>query len=633
MLKLSTALPVRKRGMKYSLAVAALACCPLTFLQSTSVAQNTTPAESQFYKGYYLQHEQKDLKKAIKAYETALSLNAAPETRKAIDSEMSVIQEDLSTADFAQVMPENAFAYVEISNPAHHVEQLAKLMGLTGRDFDDDHERVVIPIEDGFAISSDFQISPALLREMKKIRGAAVAITDIGRNGKPSGLAVIHPGDSDLVKGLVETGIQFVPSNDEIGGFPTFQIENEIWLVKTERLVLASTERSKIKDCLARILDQSKPSLQDHKRFQLAREAQSDPAVFAFVEPSRLMPILSAAAPPQELAIARLVLDIDHTNYASLAIGSTSSGLQTQFQVDFDENHNSLGYGLIRTVPLSRKALSHVPSGCVGVVGMGLNPKMLMAAEMAGGKHLTALDIGRELFANIEELGLFVMPTSRGEVPDFGLIIAASDINKSEKLWETILSLPTQMGMEDGPKSDVIEVAGIKARVYDFRVDPNFPPIVIARLNDDSLIAGTQSAVETAIVSSKNGQTLANDPKAKALWSSTTEHTAKAIFVHAGRALKMAANMEGGRDAMEMRAVSQVINDLTVTLVLNEAPTRFSANMNLNGLPLFEDVVKTVAGMKQGQRSYSDRAITRAARTERVEPAYERDTEEAIQQD
>ena len=155
---------------------------------ATLSAQTSTPAEDAFFRGYYLQHERNDFKKAAREYERSIALDPRSATRKAVDAELAELQEQLISSDFAQLMPADSLAYIEISQPGKHIEQLASMMGLVGRKFDSSHKRVVLQIEDELGIPSDFQISPSLLREMKKFQGAAIAVTDITEHG----LSLIH---------------------------------------------------------------------------------------------------------------------------------------------------------------------------------------------------------------------------------------------------------------------------------------------------------------------------------------------------------------------------------------------------------------------------------------------------------
>jgi hypothetical protein len=569
-----------------------------------SMAQEASRAETEFYQGYYLQHERNDLKKAIEAYQRSIAFDANAATRSAVDAEMANIQEELATADFAQIMPGDAFAFLEISNPADHVEQLARLMGLTGREFSPTDTRAILRIEDELAISSDFQLSPALLRELKKIRGAALAITEVYENRPPNGVLVIHPGDSDLVTGIVETGIQLVPATEKIEGFPTFQIEKKVWIVKTNRLIIVSADKAQIVNCVKRISDPKRASLADQKKFKSSRNEHQNAAVFAFVDPARALEKMRAGV-SRELAMARMILDLDHINHVTAILTTTDAGLVANVDIDFAADHNSLAYGLIRTVPLTGKSLSHVPSGSAAVAGMGLNPQMRLAAEIAGSRHLTALDIGREIFANIEELSCFILPSTVGanhEMPDFGLVIASNDIEKSAALWNTLLTLPSTMNIKEGPQAKRITIDGITARRYSWPNEKGAPQIVIARLNDQALIAGTEAAVNAAIQAGKTGKTLAQDNKAQSLWQTKSEHTAKAVFVHVGRMLRLAAMMNNGNDGQQMEAVSRVVDDLTITLVFNESPAHFEAKLNAVGLPGFENIIKMMAKFENPNR-------------------------------
>lgn len=590
-------------------AAAAIVACSLAPAKPVQAQQNS-PAENAFFRGYYLQHETGDLKKAVDEYKKSIALDPASATRAAIDAEMADLQEQLVNSDFAQLMPANSLAFLEISKPGSHLEQIAKMIGLTGREFSAGYKRTVLRLDRNVVIPSDFQISPSLLRELKKIRGAAFSVTDINPNGPPKGVLVIHPGESDLVTGIVETGVQLVPSNEKIGGYPTFQVENEIWIVKTKRMIVVSPEKSQLEDCIQRIANPELPSLANVESFQNARKDNRDVAVFAYASPKLLLEKFGDEIRDQEFAIARMVMDFDHMNHVIATLSDTDQGLQLKVNVDFAEDHNSFGYGLIRTVPLSRKALSHIPTDSVAVVGMGLNPKMVMAAQAAGSNQLTGLDIGREIFANIEEVGLFVLPTviSRDKMPDVGLVIASSDIEKSENLWNTLLELPASMKLEEGPRSKTVTIDGVEAKHYSLPGHSDLPDFLIARLNNESLIAGTEAAVRAALDAAKTGKTLSKDSRAKPFWNSTTDMTAKAAFVHVGRALQLSAQMARGNERQEMLEISKVVDELTLTLAIDEAPANFEARLNAVGLPQFEDVIKTMSKFERPRvRQASDR--------------------------
>ncbi len=554
-------------------------------------------ADGEFYRGYYLQHRIRNYAEAVRAYKDCIKLGPGSELQAAVDAEMAELQEELATADFAQIMPSDAIVYMELSNPADHLEKIADLMGLTGKQRDSRREKASLQIENEFVIPSDFQLSPALLREIKKIRGAAVAITNVRNDGPPmEGILAIHAGESDLINGLLETGVQLAPATETIGGFPAFKIDGQIWIVKTNRLLIVASQQDQIENVLRRIADQDVDSLAHLEKFKIAREKNRGAAVFAFVNPQVALKRLDHIV-DREFAMARMAIDFDHMEHVTAALMATDDGVRARLNVKFAEDHNSFGYGLIRTVPLSHKALRHVPSGSVAVVGMGLNPQMLLAAQAVGTRQLSALDIGRELFANIEEVGLFVLPSlarENDEIPDVGLVIASSDIQKSTQLWNQLLTLPSLMNIEEGPTADAISVNGVEARQYTF-AEKGVPQLVVAKLGDDAMVAGTRGAVEAAINSGKSNATLANDHRLAALVDSNSEYTSKAAFLHAGRALKLAAAMEKGRDSQEMNMISELVRDLVVTLTFNEAPADFEIQTDVTGLPRFDEIIKTLA--------------------------------------
>ncbi|MFT5303282.1 MAG: hypothetical protein ACI814_004101 [Mariniblastus sp.] len=593
-----------------------LALAFVTLFAGTGIAQQSpdrSPAQAEFYRGYFLQHEANDFSSAEKAYRRAIQLKPTADVRSSIDAAMAIVLEENVSSNFAGLMPADSLAFLEISNPAEHAEQIARVMGLVGERSNNASEKVTLQIDDGLSISSDFKISPALFRELKKVRGAAIAITELRDSIPPfEGLVVINPGDSDLLSGLLETGVQLINASDNIGGFPTFNLNGAAWLVKTNRLVIVSNSKDRLKKCVARISDPGQSSLAGVSEFKSAKAKHQDVAVFAYACPKQIVQKYDDLF-QGELAIARMVLDLDHLDHVMSVVKATEQGLQTRLNVKFSKDHNSFGYGLIRTVPLTRSALNHIPSESAAVIGMGLNPKMILAAQAAGTQHLSALDIGREFFANIEEIGLFVLPsvTSQDDnIPDFGLVIASSDIEKSSSLWNQVLSLPRMLKIGEGPTMRAINLVGVEAREYTF-LGNEVPPLVIARIGDEALIVGTKNAVATALKANKSGTTLATDDRGQAFWKAQSKHTSKAALINVGRCLKLASQMENGLAAGQMQLLAEVIKDLDVTLVIDEAPAEFQIKTEVVGLPLFEDVIKVVAGFQQrAQQHRGDRAVT-----------------------
>lgn len=553
--------------------------------------------KSEFYRGYYLQNEAHNYEAALAAYRAALDAGANADLREHIQDQISRIESELAASDFAALMPASAFAYVEITSPADHVERVAEMMGLTGNR-ETDGEVVTIQLDEALAISSDFKISPALMREMKKVRGAAAAITSFDPRTGPDGIAIIHPGDSDLLTGMLETGVQLVPTTENINGYPTYQIENEVWIVKTERLIVVARNRTAIESCIGRIGRTSDSSLADQPAFQQARDAAGDSAVFAYASPAGVMNNLDDRM-LREISIARMLMDLDHLNSVSASLGSTSDGIRFQARARYAENHNSLAYGLIRTAPLSGEALAYVPAESMAVIGLGVNPQLLQSVPAGDSNLISAMDIGREIFGNIREIGLFVLPQmtdQSNEVPETAMLIVSNDADKSERLWDQLLTLPSQVIPEEGLSASDVQIEGVAARRFTFP-ERDAPHLFVARLNENCLIAGTNKAVAAAISAANSGNTLANSPQGASLGRAMDpETTSKVAMVHIGRAMRLAASVNRG-DSREMLHIADAIGELHSSMVINEGANEMEISVELTALPQFEDIIRTASRM------------------------------------
>ena len=559
----------------------------------TAPAQN---ADSHFHRGYYLQHERGDIEGALAAYEAALDAGAGQETQRKVRAQIDAIQEGIAARDLARLMPPNALAYVEFARPADHLERLLRSMGLV--DHQPTGERVLLPLDEGLALPSDFQFSPALLEEFKKVHGVAVAITEIDfEHEHPNGVAVIHTGSSNLLQGLIDTGVQVVPRQESIGGRATYCLEDKVWLVKTNSLLLVSPQRDQIKAALARIKS-SGDSLAANENFRKCQAEREAAMIFAFVDGAAVMSKYGSMM-QGEAAVARMVLGLDHLQHMTASIGATEAGAAAQVRFAFNENHNSLAYGLIRTVPLKDATLKRIPAGSAMVGVLGINPQLGMLAGAADApKQITGLDLGRELFANIKEVGLFVIPSvANDKVPDFGIAFSAHDAQKSELLWNQLLTLSSQIE-DSGITAEDISVAGRDARRYTLP-DDDAPQLVVLRLDDETMVIGTEAAAKSATT----GNSVLEDESLAGLIAGRSEHACKAVFLHVGRMLKLAQTIEGN-DNPELQMMEKVMSNAHVSFVSEESPTEFKLRLEASGMPLFEDLVKTAVAVHHdgGQR-------------------------------
>jgi hypothetical protein len=315
----------------------------------------------------------------------------------------------------------------------------------------------------------------------------------------------------------------------------------------------------------------------------------------------------------QEARIASGLLDLDHLRFVSVFAGTTQEGFRIEARVDLKEGHRNLVYGLIRTAPCGRESLQYVPGGAAAVALLGLNPPDMAVAGRATATgpadFVTAMDIGREFFANLREAALFVSPATGNRevggppIPDVGLVLVAKDPARSQALWSQLLSLPAMFLPPTAGGVSEVNIDGSPATEYRF---PNAPPIVLARVQDRAVVVGTRAAVAAAIKTGSGRGAITEDLGFKPLLERLTPDTSKAILVHAGRAADTAAGLARGHEAEGLRLASSILSNLRVCLVTDEKPTQFTVWLEAAGLPNVPEAIRKFAAAKQVHRKQAE---------------------------
>jgi hypothetical protein len=590
----------------------------VAFVALAAAASPMRAAEEEtFYKAFYLQSEQRDFAAAAKLFETvAASEEVSAEIRQAAKQRLAECREDLAAADLASLMPAESILYFQAANVGAQANSILAALGLVDKDGTAARSNDRLPLEPGLSVPYDFALSPALVREINKLGGLAVAITGFDDRGMPRGVAALHLGGSDLVRGLVETGLQIVTPSDAIGDYPTYRIPVEgqsLWMVKTERLLVLSPSKDEVVAAVERIGgDGAKPSLNTSETFRNATERRGESLIFLWADSQRAAPMIDALMAkemrPEELMAARTVLNPQSIESATFALGATEDGIRGQAAVRFKPGHQHLLYGLIRTAPIGEDALRLVPAEAAAVAAIGLNPPAGRGDknEPAESSQLALMDIGRELFANVRSISAFVMP-SKSELPEVGVIIYAQDGSKSKDLWTRLMSLPAQFGAVPASAVKETEIRGRKATQYAY---PDAPPIFVVQPNDDALVVGTAGAVEASLAALDDGKSLAKQEAGADLMHAATPATSKAVFLRGGQLLKCARPNMGEHERRELAAVEPLLDKLNGSLTVDESENELRVQVQVSGVPRVGDILRAVGGRQ-----------AEASQTAKLEPA------------
>jgi hypothetical protein len=569
---------------------------------NTAVAEEA--AQQEFQRGYFLQTHEHDLAGATTAFETVVADADAPaELRAMAKARLGQCREELAAGDLARLMPPDTIAYVEITRPGQHIERLLRMTGLIrGPDAARvDSKSQGVSLGNGFFFPDDFSVSPALIGELNKLSGVAAALTSIDlKRERASGVVVLNPGDDNFLRGQIETAIQLLTPDKPIDGFKTYQIQGEAWITMTSRLVILSDSRETVAATVARLKSRDAKSLATCDKFRRCRSDSGDSLLFAYASGQKLIDQFGAQLSGEEAAIARVLLDLDHLESFTALVCTNDHGIRLEGHLNLAAGHHNLVYGLIQTTPLTKRSLAYVPAETAAVALLGLNPPSEPAGgtDSGAGKAVSIMGFGREIFGNIEEIAVFVMPAADGgrsgpPVPEIGLVIATKDADQSEALWSQLLALSALIGAPSASAVGEISIHGQPAKVYTF---PDCPPIVLARLNDRALVAGTEAAVRAAIAVGESAQGICHDATFQPLLERLGATASKAVLVDVGRVIRTAASCQpGARQAQELMLIGALLKDLRLFAVSEEGPTRLSIRIEATGLPNVPSIIKEVA--------------------------------------
>jgi hypothetical protein len=140
----------------------------------------------------------------------------------------------------------------------------------------------------------------------------------------------------------------------------------------------------------------------------------------------------------------------EHRRRHRFAVDS-SVGLALDANVNLKEGHNCLAYNLIRTPRLNMAALDAVPSDAIALICLGVGesgtPQAAAVSEQI--RNAMGLDIGPQLFDNIEQITLFAVPFRKPteqlsedmppQIKSIGLAITSVDPQQTHQILRSAM--------------------------------------------------------------------------------------------------------------------------------------------------------------------------------------------------
>jgi tetratricopeptide (TPR) repeat protein len=589
-------------------------------------------AQQNFYQAFYLEKGLGDFAAAAKLYSVvARDGDAEAKFRRLARIHLAACREEIASSDFAALMPADAWAYVELNRPGDQLMSLLKQLGL-----------LADPEEAAAEAGKRVAVSPALVKELLGMRGAAAAITGFDPETEiPTGVVVIHPGDLEVVRGLIETALPVGGTPVEpIGGYATYDVEGEAFVTLTKRLVIASQQRSEIEGVIARLAGKGE-SLADNADLTEVLKDRADSLLFFCVNAKPVLPLLKKqlareAGDSHEVAMAMALLDPDSLKSFSGRAGVSDDGLFLEVALSLDKGHRNLIFNFMRMPAIDEETLRCIPSGAAGFFAMALNESTSRYNATGEGEGeppiVTGLDFFREIFANIVGISVYVLPpdgsSERGgpPIPDVAVAITVHDPSKSEALWTQMLgiaSMATGQGVMEG---ETVKIAGVEARSFKL---PEGVTIYFATLENELLISPKKSALARSIKAKRNGDSIMKDKAFAKSLERLGPHSTLATFAHAGRCMAIAKQFMSDHEIEEMEQFAPLLSDTVAALVVEHSGQTLRLSWQVTGIP---DVSGLVTGLVMQQRAAQDaRRVGRRRQAEVRQAVAEADGPKALE--
>ena len=574
---------------------------PLLGVSSSVLAGSS---QDKFYRAYYLENSAGDYAAAADLY-AEVAKDGRADTRLAATAEerLQVCREEQLSYDFSSLMPPNALAYVEFKRPGDQILRLLEKLGLLAG-------------EPGAGVKGGqrLAISPALVKELLGIRGVAAALTgfDLMRQ-TPSGVVVFHPGNVAVVRGLLETGLPLGGKpTDAIGGFPTYRVDDKVLITLTSRLVVISAERAHIEGVVRRLQGKETSSLATSGILDEYAKDREDSLLFFCVNVKALMPMIDGmmalAGGSREVAIARALLDPKSLRSITGRLGIGEEGIFLDLGLALDAGHRNLVYNFLRTPSISRETLKCIPKGVAGFLAGALNETPSRFGSTAPMKTdtapvVTALDIGREIFANITSMAVYALPpdderkaggpagSGRPPFPDVAAVFTVKDPSQSMALWRQFLgiaSIATGMSTLEGSP---IQIQGHEVHTYRL---PSNVTIFVTTVGNDLLISPSRSAIARSIRAKETGQSVLQDPAYRQALSRLSPDCTKALILHIGRLAAIARQFMPASEAAKIEPFLPMLSETVASLDVEHSEERLRLSVLVSGIP---DVSELVAGL------------------------------------
>ncbi|MFZ0034456.1 MAG: sugar-binding protein [Sedimentisphaerales bacterium] len=526
--------------------------------------------------------------------------------------------DDLVYFDPADLMPPGTLIYVELGSPGKQVETI--LNTLKGTPYENPLAAVYQSAQTGDQpvqkTSGDIVgalLNPSMMAEFKKVRGMAFGVTGVSNN--PPMIAVLYPGKSDALRGLIMAGLSMAGTPGEpIEGMQTINIKNAGAVAYDDTIILIAQPAEQLKWCVRQYKGLiSEPTLaSSNKSFaKVSKKARHDNVLTGWVNVdetyARVREMFPPGQVPKEVFWADAIADFNHIDYMTFSSSIEQDSCIDTTEIVFKDGHHCLAYDLIRTPNISKAAFEAVPSDAIAIASFALSAKEPQASTIRVQiKNVTGLDIGREIFANVEQVTIFAMPpkTSNPFLPEYiGLVITSHNPQQTRQILAKTLGTADAM-LSGRPAPD----ANLPAGRYQVGMAKDKPIYCYVEQQGNATILSLNPDVTHASVAAiKDHNSVCTAGLLSSAVAKMPASASKMILVNAGGAIRLAgptiAESLGGenRDVIQdnLNQLALACDKTTVEIRTDEQLNSFTLNRKLTGMPPLNQVLGPITQIAQ----------------------------------
>jgi len=540
--------------------------------------------------------------------------------QRRVVNKVKPLLEELGNADPAALMPPDTLIYVETGSPGRQIETILNM--LKGTPF----ENPLAALGGGKSGKSPGDIfgalmNPAMMAEFKKIRGMGIGVTGVAQNNPPV-IAVLFPGKSDALRGLILAGLGMIGTPGEpIEGMQTLSISGMAGAAYDDNIVIIAQPAEQLAWSIKQYKGvTSKPTLAStNKSFaKVSKKARQENALTLWANLDEVYAGLSEMLPaemiPSEIRLADGIVDFKNIDDLIVFFNIQENGIVFEQNIAFKDGHSCLAYNMIRTPNLSKVGFEAVPSEAVGLLSIALGEagSAQGAAASKGIKNFTGLDIGREIFANIEQINLFALPpdssSNAGNIgappiaANLGLAVTSQNPQQTREILTQLLSVANLVTGQ----TDAGQPADSTGKYQIGLVNNQKLYCYMNQMNKTTVLSLNPDVVETSVSAIKRRRSVCTSGPLNEAVSKLSPSTSKLVLVNVGGGIRIAdAYLQATHNNPQNPAhklyaqLAQAFDKTSIQLGTDERINNFNVRLSVDQLPPLDNIFPLLMQISQ----------------------------------